>query len=43
MFAERMERLHVRLAESEPLLPKSSKVPDTNIPSVADTELVLVF
>jgi len=43
MFAERMERLRVRLAEAEPLMPKSSKVPDTNILSVADAELDSVF
>ena len=39
MFAERMERLRVRLTEDEPLMPKSSKVTDTNILSVADVEL----
>jgi hypothetical protein len=43
MFAERMERLRVRLAESEPLMPKSYKVPDTNILSVADADLDSVF
>ena len=43
MFAERMERLRVRLAKAEPLMPKSSKVPDTNILSDADKELVSVF
>ena len=36
MFAERMERLRVRLAEAEPLMPKSSKVTDTNILSVLE-------
>ena len=39
MFAERMEHLRSRLAEAEPLMPKSSKVPDTNILSAADVEL----
>tara|TARA_B100000959_G_scaffold126312_1_gene132637 strand:+ start:1480 stop:1611 length:132 start_codon:yes stop_codon:yes gene_type:complete len=43
MFAERMERLRVRLAEDEPLMPKSSKVLDTNILSVAGTDLDSVF
>ena len=43
MFAERMERLRVRLAEAEPLMPKSSKVTDTNILSVANVELDSVF
>lgn len=43
MFAERMERLRVRLSEAEPLMPKSSKVTDTNILSVADVELDSVF
>ena len=43
MFAERVERLRVRLAEDDPLMPKSYKVPDTNILSVADTELDSVF
>ena len=43
MFAERMERQRVRLADAEPLMPKSYKVPDTNIPSVADVELDSVF
>ena len=43
MFAERIERMRVRLTEDEPLMPKSSKVPDTNILSVADAELVSVF
>ena len=43
MFAERMERLCVCLAEDKLLTPKSSKVPDTNILSVADAELVSVF
>ena len=43
MFAERMERLRVHLAEAEPLMPKSSKVTDTNILSVADAELDSVF
>ena len=43
MFAERMERLRVRLAEAEPLMPKSYKVPDTNILPVADVELDSVF
>ena len=43
MFAERMELLRVRLAEAEPLMPKSSKVTDTNILSVADVELDSVF
>ena len=43
MFAERMERMRVRLAEAEPLMPKSSKVTDTNILSVADMELDSVF
>jgi len=43
MFAERMERLRVRLAEAEPLMPKSYKVPDTNILSVADADLDSVF
>ena len=43
MFAERIERLRVRLTEDEPLMPKSSKVPDTNILSVADVELDSVF
>ena len=43
MFAERMERLHVRLAEAESLMPKSYKVPDTNILSVADADLDSVF
>ena len=43
MFGERMERLRVRLEEAEPLMPKSFKVPDTNILSVADVELVSVF
>ena len=39
MFAERIERLRVRLKEDEPLMPKSSKVTDTNILSVANVEL----
>ena len=43
MFAERMERLRVHFAEAEPLMPKSYKVPDTNILSVADVELDSVF
>ena len=43
MFAERMERLCVRLTEDEPLIPKSSKVTDTNILSVAGMELDSVF
>ena len=43
MFAERIERLRVRLTEDEPLMPKSSKVLDTNIISVADAELDSVF
>ena len=43
MFAERMERLRVRLAEAELLMPKSYKVPDTNILSVADADLDSVF
>jgi|TARA_B100001013_G_scaffold45362_1_gene23913 hypothetical protein len=43
MFTERMERLRFRLAEDEPLIPKSSKVPDTKILSVADEELDSVF
>ena len=43
MFTERMERLRVRLAEAEPLMPKSYKVPDTNILSVADADLDSVF
>ena len=43
MFAERMELLRVRLAEAEPLMPKSPKVTDTNILSVADVELDSVF
>ena len=43
MFGERMGRLRVRLTEAEPLMPKSFKVPDTNILSVADVELVSVF
>ena len=43
MFAERMERLRVHLAEAEPLMPKSYKVPDTNILSVADADLDSVF
>jgi len=43
MFAERMERLRFRLAEAEPLMPKSYKVPDTNILSVADADLDSVF
>ena len=43
MFAERMERLRVRLAEAEPLSPKSSKVTDTNNLSVADADLDSVF
>ena len=43
MFAERMERLRFRLAKAEPLMPKSYKVPDTNILSVADVELDSVF
>ena len=43
MFAERMERMRVRLTEDEPLMPKSYKVPDTNILSVADVELDSVF
>ena len=43
MFGERMERLRIRLEEAEPLMPKSFKVPDTNILSVADLELVSVF
>ena len=43
MFAERMERLRVRLTEDEPLMPKSYKVPDTNILSVADVELDSFF
>ncbi|MEC9219464.1 MAG: hypothetical protein VX967_01995 [SAR324 cluster bacterium] len=43
MFAERMERMRVRLAEAKPLMPKSSKVTDTNILSVADVELDSVF
>ena len=43
MFVERMERLRVRLAEAEPLMPKSYIVPDTNILSVADVELDSVF
>ena len=43
MFAERMEHLRFRLAKAEPLMPKSYKVPDTNILSVADVELDSVF
>jgi len=43
MFAERMELLRVRLAEDEPLMPKSYKVPDTNILSVAYADLDSVF
>ena len=43
MFTERMERLPFRLAEAEPLMPKSYKVPDTNILSVADSDLDSVF
>ena len=43
MFAERMERLRVRLVEAEPLMPKSSKVPVTNILSAGDVELDSVF
>ena len=43
MFVERMERLRVRLAEAEPLMRKSYKVPDTNILSFADAELDSVF
>ena len=43
MFAERMERLRFRLAKAEPLMPKSSKVTDTNILSVADVELDSLF
>ena len=43
MFAERMERLRVRLTEDEPLMPKSYKVPETNLLSVADVELDSVF
>ena len=43
MFAERMEHLRVCLAEAEPLMPKSYKVPDTNILSVADADLDSVF
>jgi len=43
MFAERMERLRGRLTEAEPLMPKSYKVPDTNILSVADADLDSVF
>ena len=43
MFAQRIERLRVSLTEDEPLMPKSSKVPDTNILSVADMELDSVF
>lgn len=43
MFAERMARLRVRLTEDELLLPRSSKVPDTNILSVADADLDSVF
>ena len=43
MFAERMERLRVRLAEAEPLMPKLYTVSDTNILSVADVELDSVF
>ncbi len=43
MFTERMERLRSRLAEAEPLMPKSSKVPDTNILSAADVGLDSVF
>jgi hypothetical protein len=43
MFAERMERLRFRLTEAEPLMSKSSKVPDTNILSVADAKLASVF
>ena len=43
MFVERMERLRFRLAEAEPLMPKSYNVPDTNILSVADAELDSVF
>jgi hypothetical protein len=39
MFAERMERLRVRLVDADQLMPKSYKVPDTNILSVADVEL----
>ena len=38
-----MERLRVRLAEAEALMPKSYKVPDTNILSVADVELDSLF
>ena len=43
MFGERMERLRIRLEEAEPLMPKSFKVPDTNILSAADVELDSVF
>ena len=38
-----MERLRVRLAEAETLMPKSYKVPDKNVLSVADVELDSVF
>ena len=43
MFAERVERLDIRLAEDDPLMPKSYKVPDMNILSVADADLDSVF
>ena len=43
MFTERMERLRFRLAEADPLMPKSYKVPDMNILSVEDVELDSVF
>ena len=38
-----MERLRSRLAEADPLMSKSSKVPATNILSAADVELDSVF
>ena len=43
MFAERVERLRVRLVKDDPLMPKSYKVPDTNILSVADADLDSFF
>ena len=43
MFAERMERLRVRLAEAKQLIQKSPKVPDTKILSAADVELGSCF
>ena len=39
MFAERMERLRVRLTDADPFMQKSFNVPHTNILSVLDAKM----